>query len=156
MGETANKIVNIISQSTADAIFNEIPLSESEKVDRAIKAVKSALDKAHTGIIAMMEAKPLHNVLANYSREEAIRLIHKTVKKYEKFINVTSPITGHTVVYIENPYANKSDNYIQHDVKFSIFIVYFASISEEGLRIIVTQALKGIFGNFRENSNLQL
>jgi len=146
MGDTANKIANILVESAADAVFDEIPLSESEKVDKAIKTVKGALDKAHSGTLAIMEAKPLYNLLTNYCRAEAILLIDKTVRKYEKFINATSPITGRVVVYRENFYSDKSDSYIQHDIRFSILIVYFAAITEEGMKTAVTKALKGILG----------
>jgi|GEM_PF-2474992 len=151
MGDTANKIASILAESTTDAIFDEIPIAESEKVDKAIKTVKNALDKAHTGTLAIIEAKPLHSILANYCREDAIRLIDKTVRKHEKFINATTPITGRWVVYAKNPYADKSDNYIKHDIKFSILIVYFAAISEEGVKMAVTKTLKVIFGIFKEN-----
>lgn len=151
MGETANKITGIFAEAAADAAFDETQISESEKMDKAIKAVKGALDKAHSGILARIEAKPLNDILSNYCREEAISLISKFVKKYEKFINATTPITGRYVIYPQDPYADKSDSYIQNDIKFTILIVYFAAISEEGVKTLVTKALKGIFGTFKEN-----
>lgn len=43
MGEVVNKIGSIFAQAAADATFDEIQLSESEKMDKAIKAVKMAL-----------------------------------------------------------------------------------------------------------------
>ena len=108
------------------------------------------MDKAHTGILAFMEAKPLHSNLANYCREESILLINKTVRKYEKFINATSTITGRFVVYRKDFYADRSDSYIQHDIKFSIFIIYFASITEKGVKTAVTKTLKETFGLLKE------
>ena len=150
MGDTTNKIAGIFAQAAADVAFDEIQLAESEKMDKAIKAVKGALDKAHAGALAYMTAKPLHDILSNYCREEAILLIHNFVKRHEKFINATTPITGRWVVYLQDPYADKSDAYIQNDIKFSILIVYFAAISEEGLKKAVTKALKGIFGIVKE------
>ena len=150
MGDAANKIASIIAESAADAVFDEIPLSESEKVDKAIKTVKSALDKAHTGVLAIMEAKPLHNILTNYRREEALLLLCKFIKKYEQFINSTTPITGRWVVYLQDPYADKSDDFIKNDIKFTIFIVYFAAVTEEGVKTAVSKALKGVFGVIKE------
>lgn len=76
MGETADKIAGIFAEAIADTAFDEIKISESEKVDRAIKTVKGALDKAHTGVLARIEAKPLNDILSNYCREEAA-LRHK-------------------------------------------------------------------------------
>ena len=153
MGDTANKIAGIFAQATAEAVFDEVQLSESEKIDKAIKTVKGALDKAHAGAKAYFTAKPLHSILSNYFREDAIVLIGKFVRKYEKFINATTPITGKKVIYAQNPYADKSDEYIQTDIKFTILIVYFAAISEEGANIAITKALKEIFGIFKENDN---
>jgi hypothetical protein len=150
MGDVTNKVAGILTQATADVAFDEIQISESEKMDKAIKAVKGALDKAHAGAMAYMTAKPLHNILSDYYREDAILLIHKFVKKYEKFINATTPITGRWVVYAQNPYADKSDDFIKNDIKFTILIVYFAAITEEGVKTAVTKALKGIFGGFKE------
>ena len=153
MGETANKIASILAESAADAVFDETQISESQKVDKAIKAVKSALDKAHAGILARITAKPLHDVLLNYERKEAIQLIDKFIRKYEIFINLTTPITGRRAVYAENPYADKSDDYIKSDVKFSILIVYFAAITEESTKALVSKALKGIFLVVKNNND---
>ena len=150
MGDTANKIASIFVEAAADAAFDEIQLSESKKMDKAIHAVKGTLDKAHAGAMAYMTAKPLHNILSDYCREDAILLIHKFVKKYENFINSTTPITGRWVVYAKNPYADKSDDFIKNDIKFTILIVYFAAITEEGVKTAVTKALKGIFGIIKE------
>jgi hypothetical protein len=150
MGDAANKIASIFVEAATDAAFDEIQLSESEKMDKAIKAVKSVLDKAHTGILTRMKAKPLHDVLSNYCREDAILLIHKFVKEYETFINSTTPITGHWVIYTQDPYADKTDDFIKKDIKFTIFIVYFEPITEEGVKMAVTKALKGIVGTVKE------
>ena len=146
MGDVASKIGSIFAQATADVAFDEVQISESEKIDKAIKTVKKVLDKAHTGAVIYRTAKPLHDILSNYIRNEAISLIHKYVGKYEKFINATTPITGRWVVYADNFYADKSDEQIQTDIKFTILIVYFASITEEGVKSAVTKAIKGIFG----------
>ena len=150
MENTAAKITSILAEAATDAAFDETQLSENEKIDKAIKAVKGALDRAHTGAKAYLTAKPLHNILSKYSREDAILLIHKFVKKYEDFINATSPITGRTATYLQNPYADKSDDYIQSDIKFTILIVYFAEITEENMKTVVTEALKGIFGTIKK------
>jgi len=146
MGEVINKATGILTQSVANAAFDEIQLSEFEKTDKAIKIVKKALDKAHTGTIAIVEAKPFHRVLEHFNREKAIELIHKCVKKYKKFINGTTPITGRYVVYEKDYYADKADEFIKNDVKFSIFVIYFAAVTEEGVKIAITKALKPIFG----------
>ena len=146
MDDTTDKIVGIFMEAAADAAFDGMQLSESEKMDKAIKAVKGALDKAHTGVVARMTAKPLHDILSNYHREDAIMLIDKFVRKYETFINATSFITSRKVVYLQNQYADKTDDYIKNDIKFTIFIVYFAAISEESMKMAVTKAIKGIFG----------
>ncbi|MCL2003823.1 MAG: hypothetical protein FWG72_07465 [Oscillospiraceae bacterium] len=153
MGETANKLIGIFTEAAVDAVFDEVKLSESEKVDKAIKAVKGTLDKAHTGTLAIMEAKPLHNILSSYCREDAISLIDKKVKKYEKFINATTPITGRRAIYAENPYADKSDEHIKTDIKFTILIIYFAAITEESVKMVITKALKGIFGILKNTDN---
>lgn len=150
MGETINKIASIFAQAAADAAFDEIQLSESDKVDKAIKTVKGALDKAHTGSMAYITAKPLHDILKNYCREEAISLLQRFIKKYEKFINITTPITGKKVVYIENPYDDKTDEYIQTDIKFIVLIIYFAAITEESTKMLVEKAFKDIFGIFKK------
>ena len=155
MGETSNKLIGIFTEAAADAVFDEVKLSESEKVDKAIKAVKGALGKAHSGTLAILEAKPLHNILSNYCREDAISLISKYVRKYEKFINATTPITGRWVIYAENPYADKSDDHIKTDIKFTILIVYFAAITEEGVKTAITKALKGIFGVFKNDNKME-
>lgn len=138
-----------MGESAVDAAFDEIQITESQKMDKAIKAVKDALDKAHTGIMIRITVKPLYDILSDYDREKAILLISQFIKKYEKIINMITPITGKWVVYAENPYADKSDEHIKNDVKFTIFIVYFATISEEGVKAAVTKALKGIFGSFK-------
>jgi hypothetical protein len=156
MGDTANKIAGIFVDAMADAAFDEIKLSESEKVDKAIKTVKGALDKAHAGILARAEAKPLHSILSNYCREEAISLIDRKVKKYEKFINATTPITGRWVIYSENPYADKTDEFIQNDIKFTILIVYFAAVTEESMKTAISRSLKGIFGVFKNDSSKEM
>lgn len=153
MGDTENKVARILAEAAADAAFDEIRISENEKMDKAIKAVKDALDKAHTGILTRMKAKPLHNILSNYCREDAISLIHKFVKEYEKFINATTPVTGRWVEYTQDPYADKTDDFIKNDIKFTIFIVYFEAITEEGLKMAVTKALKGIFGTVKKVVN---
>jgi len=145
MGETTNKIASIFAEATANAISDEIRLSESEKMDEAIKAIKSIIDKAYAGAKIYFKAKRLHDILVNYSREDAILLIHEYVKKYEAFINNTTSITGRYVIYAKDHYSDKSDEYIQADIKFTILIVYFASITEEGLKIAIEKALKGIF-----------
>jgi len=49
MSETTNKLISIFTQATADAAFDVIQLSESEKIDKAIKTVKEALEK-HTQV----------------------------------------------------------------------------------------------------------
>lgn len=151
MGEAVDKIAGIFAEAIADTAFDEIKLSESEKVDKAIKTVKGALDKAHSGTLAYIKAKPLRNILSNYGREEAILLISQFVKKYEKSINATTPITGRYVIYTQDPYAGKSDDFIQNDIKFTILIVYFAAVSEEDVKTLVTKALKEIFGTYKEN-----
>ena len=156
MGEVTKKLIGIFTEAATDAAFDEVKLSESEKVDKAIKAVKGALDKAHSGTLAILEAKPLHNILSNYCREDAISLISKYVKKYEKFINATTPITGRWVIYAENPYADKSDEHIRTDIKFTILIVYFAAITEEGVKIAITKALKEIFGVYKTEFNKEI
>jgi len=155
MGETLNKIASIFAESAVDAAFDEIQISESEKVDKAIKAVKGALDKAHTGTLIYIKAKPLHNVLSNYCRDNAIQLINEFVRKYENFINATTPITGRYVIYAKDPYADKSDEHIKTDIKFTTLIVYFAEISEESTKAVVSKALKGIFGIFK-NYNIEM
>jgi len=150
MSDITDKIGGLFVQAATDAAFDEIQLSESEKTDKAIKIVKTALDKAHTGTIAIMEAKPLHNILVNYCREDAISLIHKFVNKYEKFINATSTVTGRWVEYQKDYYADKSDDFIKKDIKFTIFIVYFAAVTEEGVKMAITKALKPVFGVVKE------
>lgn len=145
MGSALNKIASIFVQAAADAAFEKVQISESEKIDKAIKAVKGALDKAHAGALAHLKTKRLYRVLSNYCREDAILLISEFAKKYETFINATTFITGRWVEYMENPYADKSDDHIRNDIKFSILIVYFAAVTEEGTKTVVTKALKGIF-----------
>lgn len=94
MGETINKIASILGESAVDAAFDEIQITESQKMDKAIKAVKDALDKAHTGIMIRITVKPLYDILSDYDREKAILLISQFIKKYEKIINMITPITG--------------------------------------------------------------
>ena len=155
MEDVVNKVGSIFVQAAADAAFDEVRLSESEKIDNAIKAVKDILDKAHTGVLVHREVKPLNDILLNFCRENAMLLIQKNVKKYERFINATTPITGRYVVYAQNPYADKSDDYIKTDIKFTILIIYFATITEEGVKIAVTKALKGIFGGLKDVKSTQ-
>ena len=40
MGYVVNKVGSIFIQAAADAAFDEVQLSESEKIDKAIKTVK--------------------------------------------------------------------------------------------------------------------
>ena len=145
MGETANKIASIITQGATDAVFDEARLSESVKIDQAIKNIKSSLEMAHTAILARQKAKPLYDILSSYCREDAISLIDKFVRKYEKFINATTPITNRCVIYTQNPYADKSDDYIQADIKFSVLILYSAEIVEEGTKTLVSKIFKETF-----------
>ena len=152
MGDTATKIASIFLEAIADAIFDETQISENEKIDKAIKAVKGALDKAHTGTMAIIEAKPLSNVLLNNNRENAIQLLNRLIRKYERFINATSSITGRIVIYLHDPYADKTDDNIKTDIKFTIFFVYFATITEEGVKTAVSKALKGILVRERTSS----
>jgi len=146
MGEILNKTANIFAQSAADVVFDEVQLSESEKMDKAIKVVKTAFDKAHAGTLAIVNAKPFHGILSKFNREDAIALIHKCVKKHEKFINATTPLTGRHVINKKNYYADKTDEFIKNDIKFSIFIIYFAAVTEEGVKVAITKALKPVFG----------
>jgi len=150
MSDIFNKSTSIIVQSAADAVFDEVQLSESERTDKAIKIVRTALDKAHAGAMAIREAKPLHNLLTEYKRQDAIALIHKFVKKYSKFINATTPITGRWVINEKDYYADKTNEFIKNDVKFTIFIIYFAAITEEGVKMAITKALKPVFGVAKE------
>lgn len=153
MNDTVTKIASIFAEATADTVFDETQISESEKIDKAIKTVKCALDKAHTGAKILWEVNLLYKVLSNYSCEEAISLLDERIKKYEQFINATRPLTGRWVEHKSDPYADKTDEHIQIDVKFIIFIVYLASITEESTKVVVSKALNGMFGIFKENES---
>jgi len=153
MGETVNKITSIFAQASADAVFDETKFSNDETMDKTIKTVKSALDKAHIGVMAKATAKPLHVILSEYCREDAIQLLYKNIKRYEKFINMTTPLTGRYVVYSSDPYADKSDEYIKADVKFTIFIVYFSAVVEEGSKTLLTEIFKRVIRLFKKDDN---
>jgi len=151
MDEVTSKIASIFAQSMADAAVDEVQLSESKKIDEAIKIVKSVLDKAHAVAMAEFTSKPLHNILSNYRREDAIRLLQEKLKQYEKFINMTTPLTRRHVVYLPDPYADKSDEDIKTDISFTIFIIYFAAAMEDGSKAILTKIFKGLISIFKGN-----
>ena len=150
MSNTANKIASILAQATGDTIADEIQLSENEKIDKATKAVKGVLDKAHAGIKIYFQAKPLHSALNEYNREEAIRMLCEFLIEHESFINSLSFITDRKIVYKSDPYADRSDEEIKTDIKFTILMVYCASISEDGLKIAAQKALKAAFGKLKK------
>jgi len=145
MGVVNEKVAGIFLEAAVDALNEEFILSESQQLDKAIKKVNSALKNAHTGLLARAKTKQLHDVLDNYNREIAISTIHKYAKDYEVFINATSSITGRKVVYFKDYYIDKSDSYITNDIKFTIFIVYFAAITEKGTGVALNKVFKEIF-----------
>jgi len=70
--------------------------------------------------------------------------LHKFVKKHEKFINMTTPLTGRYVVYLPDPYSDKSDEYIKADIRLSIFISYLAKAFEVGTTALFAEIIKKI------------
>jgi len=152
MGDTANKVVSILAQAVGDAAFDKAQLSESKKIDDATKAVKKVLDDAHAGTKIYLTARPLHKVLSNYCRAEAISLLCDFLRRYETFINATSSFTDRSVIYAPDPYADKSDEQIQLDVKFTVLVVYCASIGEESLKRAARKAFEGVFEEWRSGS----
>jgi len=153
MGDTVTKIVSILAQAAGDATFDEVQLSESKKIDEATKAVKKVLDEAHAGTKIYLVARPLHKALSNYCRVEAIRLLCDFLRRYEIFINTTSSFTGRSVIYAPDPYADRSDEQIQLDIKFTILVVYCASIGEEGLKRAARKAFEGVFETWKNRSS---
>jgi len=150
MSELANKTAGVFLKSATDAAFEETKISDSEKVDKAIKAIKSALSAAHQVSKANFEVKPLKSAIANYCREEAIKLIHKYVYRYRNAINFSTPFTGRQVVCIPNYYADKTDDFIKADIEFLIFIVYLQFAGEYGLGLVIQKSLQKIFGFTKE------
>jgi len=155
MENITSKLGSLFIQSAADAVFDETKLSDNETLDKTIKIVKSALDKARIGVIAKATAKPLHAVLSEYCRDDAIQLLYKNIKRYEKFINMTTPLTGRYVIYSSDPYSDKSDDYIRADVKFTIFIIYFSAVVEEGSKTLLAKLFKKVIRIFKKDSSLE-
>ena len=152
MSGTATKIVSILAQAAGDAAFSQTQLSESKKIDEATKAVKKVLDEAHVGTKIYLVAQPLHNTLSNYCRTEAIVLLCNFLRKYETFINATSSFTGRSVIYAPDPYADRSDEQIQLDIKFTILVVYCASIGEEGVKRAAKKAFERVFVGWKDGA----
>ena len=152
MGAIAEKIIGIFTESAVDAAFDEAKLSDCEKLDKAIKTIKNVLGYAKEAVNAKIEATPLNNILDNYNREKAISLIDKYARKYEHFINGTTFMTGYKVVYSENPYADKTDEFIESHIMFTIYIVYLAALVENGTKALVTKAFKGIINIFKSDN----
>lgn len=152
MSEVTDKVINILFDSAVDAAFDEAKLSDSKNADKAIKTIKDVLGYAKEATKAAMTAKPLYNILNNFNREEAIMLIDKFCRKYEVFINSTTIMTGRKVVYLHNPYADKTDEFIKVDIEFIIYVIYLSALMENGTKALVTRAFKGIINIFKNDN----
>lgn len=154
MEDVTNTLIRIINKSTADAIFEESKLTSSETMDKVIKIVKSTLEKAHAGITARKKAKPLHDLLLKYNRNDAVIHLDKNIREHENFINILSLFTGKYVVYGENLYANKTDDDIVADVRFIIIIIYLSAFKDELTGAAFTKVMREIV-KLLINKNIQ-
>ena len=137
-------LLNVLAESTADAIFDETKISDNKTIDKAIKTAKSLLDKAHAGVMAKVAAKPLEEITAEYNREKAIVLLDKNIREYEGTISLLSVFTNKHVVYQKDPYGDKTDVEIVADVKYTIFIIYFQAVKDELTKSALTKLIKEI------------
>lgn len=81
-------------------------------------------------------------------------LISQYVDKYRTIIDMTYPITGKYVTYQKGFYDDKSDDYIKDDLRFTVLIIYLKFAVEYGLKATSEKAIKKIFGDIKESSNV--
>jgi hypothetical protein len=124
-------------------------------MDNLIITTRAAFGKALAGKIAYEKAKCLHNILLEYQREDAILLLDKKLRAYERYIKMLEPFTGRSVVYLIDPYTDKSDGTIKADIRFVIFIVYLAEAFDGGLKAILTKILKGLIRIIKNDNNTE-
>jgi hypothetical protein len=144
MGNIVNNIISFVTKSTADALFDETKISDSLKMEKIIKVMKNALKTIYKAAQAEHDARSLYMILSDYYREKAIRLLDSKLTKHKNFINMTTPITNRHVVFMQNPYGNKTDENIKIDIRFTIFIIYFKAVTNEILGKALTEVFKKI------------